>query len=146
MKSVKQLLEGKTRSIASVAPSDTVFHALEVLAKYDVGALLVLDQDKLAGIFSERDYARKVILLGKASKDIPVSQIMTAKVICVTPERTVEDCMAIMTEKHIRHLPVVEDGDPTKVIGIISIGDVVKWRLEEMERESAALRDYIRSA
>lgn len=143
MKSVKQLLEGKTRPIASVAPGDTVFHALEVLAKYDVGALLVLDNEKLAGIFSERDYARKVILLGKASKDIPVSEIMTAKVICVSPERTVEDCMAIMTEKHIRHLPVVEDNDPTRVIGIISIGDVVKELLSQQEFIIGQLESYI---
>ena len=124
MKTLKQLLEGKNRKLAAVSPDQTVLQALEIMAEVDVGALLVLDGERLAGVFSERDYARKVILQGKASRHTAVSEIMTGKVIYVTPEVSVEECMAIMTEKRIRHLPVL-DADK-EVLGVISIGDVVK--------------------
>ena len=110
MKTLKQLLSGKHRPLAVVSPNDSVFHALRLMSDHDVGALLVLDGERLVGIFSERDYARKVILHGKASKDTPVSEIMTDKVFYVTPDRTVDECMAIMTEKHFRHLPSADRG------------------------------------
>ena len=124
MKTLKQLIDGKNRSLASVAPEQSVLRALEIMADVDVGALLVLDGKQLVGVFSERDYARKVILQGKGSRHTLVKEVMTSKVICVTPERTVDECMAIMTEKRIRHLPVIDAQQ--NVLGIISIGDVVK--------------------
>jgi len=123
MKTVKQVLQEKGRLIWSISPEATVFSALEMMAEKNVGALLVMVGDELIGIVTERDYARKVILHGKFSKDVKVEEIMTSKVICASPDYTVEDCMALMTEKHFRHLPVLEDG---KLVGIISIGDVVK--------------------
>jgi CBS domain-containing protein len=141
MKTVRQLIDGKNHKLASVAPDQPVLRALEIMAEYDVGALLVLDGERLAGIFSERDYARKVILHGKASRNTPVSEVMTARVICVTPERTVEDCMAIMTEKHIRHLPVLDAEQ--KVLGIVSIGDVVKEMLNQQQFIIGQLESYI---
>ncbi len=138
MKTLRQILAGKSGQLATVAPDQPVFHALQVMSDANVGAVLVLDGEKLVGIFSERDYARKVILYGKASKETPVRAIMSDKVLYVTPEQTVDECMAIMTEKHFRHLPVLEDG---KVIGIVSIGDVVKeticaqqFIIEQMEK------------
>ncbi|HRF10900.1 MAG TPA: CBS domain-containing protein, partial [Candidatus Accumulibacter phosphatis] len=124
MKTLRQILADKSGPLMSVSPDDPVFYALQVMSDANVGALLVLDGEQLVGIFSERDYARKVILFGKASKDTPVRAIMTDKVLYVTPDRTVDECMAIMTDKHIRHLPVLDDEG--KVLGIVSIGDVVK--------------------
>ena len=120
---VKDILKVKGGQIWSVAPDDTVFRALEVMAEHDIGAVLVMEGETLRGILSERDYARKVILLGRASRHTPVSEIMTRDVETVTPEDSIDHCMALMTEKRIRHLPVVEEG---KVVGVISIGDVVK--------------------
>ena len=140
MKTLKQLLAGKSQSLAAVSPKDNVFHALKVMADNKVGAVLVLDGEQLVGIFSERDYARKVVLLGKTSKDTPVSEIMTDKVMYVTPSNTVQECMALMTQGHFRHLPVLDDG---RMIGLISIGDVVKARLEETRHETEALKAYI---
>ena len=138
MKTLRQILASKSGVLVTVAPNDPVFHALQVMSDANVGAVLVLDGEHLVGIFSERDYARKVILFGKASKDTPVSEIMSDKVLYVSPDRTVDECMAIMTEKHFRHLPVFEDG---KVVGIVSIGDVVKeticaqqFIIEQMEK------------
>ena len=124
MKTLRQILAGKSGQLVAVSPDDRVFHALQLMADANVGALLVLDGEQLVGIFSERDYARKVILFGKASKDTLVREIMSDKVLYVTPDRTVDECMAIMTEKHFRHLPVLDDKG--KVLGVISIGDVVK--------------------
>ena len=131
MKTLRQLLDGKNGKLASITPDQPVLRALEIMAEYDVGALLVLDGTRLVGIFSERDYARKVILHGKASRNTPVSEVMTSRVICITPERTIEDCTAIMTEKHSRHLPVLDAEQ--HVIGVISIGDVVRELLSQQQ-------------
>ena len=140
MKTVQQLLESKRHSLISVVPSATVLEALKVMAEKEIGAVVVLEDGHLVGIFSERDYARKVVLQGKASKDTPVREIMTDKVVCVRPEQTIEDCMGLMTDKRIRHLPVLEH---KKVIGLISIGDVVKEMLSEKEFVIKQLESYI---
>jgi CBS domain-containing protein len=140
MKTVQQLLESKRYSVVSVAPSSTVLEALKVMAEKEIGAVIVIDDGHLVGIFSERDYARKVVLQGKSSKDTPVREIMTEKVVCVRPEQTIEDCMGLMTDKRIRHLPVLEH---KKVIGVISIGDVVKEMLSEKEFVIKQLESYI---
>jgi CBS domain-containing protein len=140
MKTVQQLLESKRYSVVSVLPSTTVLEALKVMADKEIGAVIVIDDGHLAGIFSERDYARKVVLQGKASKDTPVREIMTERVVCVRPEQTIEDCMGLMTDKRIRHLPVLEH---KKVIGVISIGDVVKEMLSEKEFVIKQLESYI---
>lgn len=141
MKTLRQFLEGKSRPLASVAPEQTVLRALEIMAEYDVGALVVLDGKQLVGMFSERDYARKVILQGKASKQTKISEVMTSKVITVTQETRMEECMAIMTEKHIRHLPIL---DPDKqLIGIVSIGDVVKEVISQQQFIINQLENYI---
>jgi CBS domain-containing protein len=140
MKTVQQLLESKRHSVVSVAPSNTVLEALKVMAEKEIGAVIVIEDEHLVGIFSERDYARKVVLQGKASKDTPVREIMTEKVVCVRPEQTIEDCMGLMTDKRIRHLPVLEH---KKVIGVISIGDVVKEMLYEKEFVIKQLESYI---
>jgi CBS domain-containing protein len=139
MKTLKQLLAGKRRPLAVVAPTDSVFHALTLMAQHDVGALLVLEGEQLVGIFSERDYARKIILHGKTSKETLVREIMSDKVAYVTPAATIDECMALMTEKHFRHLPVLTD-DGT-VVGMVSIGDMVKetncdqqFLIQELER------------
>ncbi len=140
MESVNQLLQTKGQEIWSVTPEILVFDALKLMADKNVGALLVLEGDKLVGIFSERDYARKVILRGKASKDIPVKEIMSLQVFYVRPEQTVEECMALMTDKRIRHLPVLENDN---VVGVISIGDVVKAIISEQEFTIKQLENYI---
>jgi len=140
MNTVKQLLEGKTTRLLSISPDASVFEALQLMAAKDVGALVVLEGERLAGIFSERDYARKVVLVGKFSKETAVREIMTAKVLCVRPDQTVDQCMALMTEHRIRHLPVL---DGSKVIGVISIGDVVKELLSEQQVIISQLESYI---
>ncbi|MEO8007594.1 MAG: CBS domain-containing protein [Betaproteobacteria bacterium] len=140
MKTVQQLLESKRYSVVSVTPSTTVLEALKVMAEKEIGAVMVIDDGHLVGIFSERDYARKVVLQGKASNDTPVREPMTERVVCVKPEQTIEDCMGLMTDKRIRHLPVLEH---KKVIGVISIGDVVKEMLSEKEFVIKQLESYI---
>jgi CBS domain-containing protein len=140
MKTVQQLLESKRHRVVSVTSSGTVFDALKVMAEMEIGAVVVIDNEHLVGIFSERDYARKVVLQGKSSKDTPVREIMTEKVVCVRPDQTVEDCMGLMTDKRIRHLPVLEH---KKVIGVVSIGDVVKEMLSEKEFVIRQLESYI---
>jgi CBS domain-containing protein len=141
MKTLKQMLADKTRPLAVVAPVDSVFHALNVMAANDVGALLVLDGEQLVGIFSERDYARKIILQGKTSKETLVRDIMSDKVAYVTPAATVDECMALMTEKHFRHLPVLtEDG---AVAGMVSIGDLVKETISSQQFLINELERYI---
>lgn len=141
MKTLKQLLAGKDRPLAVVAPGDTVLHALTVMAQHDVGALLVMDGERLVGIFSERDYARKIILQGKTSRDTLVRDIMSDKVAYTTPDTSLDECMAIMTEKHFRHLPVLsEDG---MVLGMISIGDLVKETISAQQFLIAELERYI---
>lgn len=141
MKTLKQLLAEKKRPLAVVSPKDTVFHALTVMAQHDVGAVLVLDGEQLVGIFSERDYARKVSLLGKSSQDTAVKEIMSDKVAYVTPSRSLQECMALMTDKHFRHLPVLDaDGS---VLGIISIGDLVKETISDQQFLIGELERYI---
>lgn len=128
MKTVKDVLNAKVKQISSIAPDATVFEALKLMAEKEVGALLVMEGDRLIGILSERDYARKVIIQGKSSKETSVREIMSEKVMVVNPANTIEECMALMTEKYVRHLPVVENG---KVTGVVSIGDVVKCIISE---------------
>ncbi len=137
---VKQMLDKKGSEIWGVHPDDSVFEALKLMADKNVGALLVLDGDELVGIFSERDYARKVVLLDKSSKNTPVREIMTSQVICVSPNHTTDDCMALMTDKRIRHLPILNDG---RVAGVISIGDVVKAVISEQKMIIENLENYI---
>lgn len=143
MKPVRELLRIKGQETWSVTPDTPVYDALKLMAEKNVGALLVLDGDKLAGILSERDYARKVILKGKASKNTPAREIMSENVVCVTPKQSVAECMALMTDKHIRHLPVIEDG---KLVGVISIGDVVKAIISEQKFVIEQLEHYIAGA
>ena len=141
MKTLKQMLAGKQRPLAVVTPTDSVFHALTLMAQHDVGALLVLDGEQLVGIFSERDYARKIMLQGKSSKETQVKEIMSDKVAYVTPAATLDECMALMTEKHFRHLPVLaEDGE---VLGIVSIGDLVKETISSQQMIISELERYI---
>ena len=142
MKTVAQMLEGKAQRLLSVPPEATVYDALQLMAQADVGALVVLDGERLAGIFSERDYARKVILFGKSSKETLVREIMTEKVLCVRPDQTVDQCMALMTDKRVRHLPVL---DHKRVTGVISIGDVVKEFISEQRFMIEQLENYIHS-
>ena len=140
MRPIKQLLVGKTRPIIAVSPDDTVYDALTVLAETDIGALLVMDGDEMVGIFSERDYARRVVLQGKTSRDTLVRDVMTQRVVSVLPNQTVAEAMAMMTEIRCRHLPVIEDG---KVIGVVSIGDLVKEIISEQEFLIQQLETYI---
>lgn len=142
MRPLKQLIEGKG-PLVSVGPDDTVLAALTLLAQHDIGALLVLEHGRLVGIFSERDYARKIILKGKASKDTLVREIMSDKVSCVTLSQTVEECMALMTDKRIRHLPVLGGGN--EVLGILSIGDLVKETISDQKFTIEQLVHYIQS-
>ena len=140
MKTVTQLLRTKGQQVLSVSPDMPVFEALGVMADKNVGALLVVEGERLVGVFPERDYARKVILKGKSSKDTPVQEIMSSHVLYVRPEQTIEDCMALMTDKRVRHLPVMEEGP---VVGVISIGDVVKAIIAEQEFIIEQLQNYI---
>ncbi len=140
MQIVGQLLRVKGTEIFSVAPQDSVLHAIEVMATRHVGALLVMNQGSLVGIISERDYARKVILKNRSSHDTPVSDIMTSPAISVTPEDTVHRCMELMTEGRFRHLPVVKNG---RVLGILSIGDLVKAVIQEQTEHIEQLERYI---
>jgi CBS domain-containing protein len=143
MKRVCDLLEDKGRAIWSLAPDATVYEAIDVMAQRGVGALLVMEGDRLVGIVSERDYARKVILKGKSSREIEVREIMSYPVICVPPEISVEQTMAVMTDHHVRHLPVMSDD---AVVGVISIGDVVRGIIEDKEFYIQQLTTYIASS
>ncbi len=138
---VRQMLRGKS-AVHSVPPDHTILDALRLMAEKNIGAVVVLRDQKIEGIFSERDYARKVVLAGKTSKETVVGDAMTTGVICVDPEWTAEQCMALMTDKHIRHLPVVEQG---RIAGIISIGDAVRAVLEEQQFTIRSLERYITS-
>jgi CBS domain-containing protein len=137
---VRKLLESKGNDVWSISPDDSVYDALLLLAEKNIGALLVLEEGELVGIISERDYARKIILLGKTSMKTPVREIMTEEVISVGPESTIEEAMALMTDKRIRHLPVME---ANKMIGVISIGDLVKSIIADQEFMIAQLEKYI---
>ncbi len=140
MKTIRRLLEGKGHDIVSARPDTFVYEALELMAEHNIGALLVLDGDNLVGIFSERDYARKVVLKGKSSRDTVLGEIMSKKVACVGADQTIEECMALMTDKRIRHLPVLEND---QLVGVISIGDVVKAVISEQEFLISQLENYI---
>jgi CBS domain-containing protein len=143
MKTVRDILKKKGGDAYSVSPQATVYEALQVMADKNIGAVLVIDHGKLVGIFSERDYARKVILKGKASKETSVSELMTKNVLYVSPDKNVEDCMFLMTTKHVRHLPVMEDD---RLAGIISINDVVKIIISEQKFAIETLEKYMQSS
>ncbi len=138
--SVNQLLQGKSAGVLSVTRETLVFDALKLMAEKNVGALLVMNGDKLLGVLSERDYARKVILLGKSSHEITAGDIMSDEPITVTPKQTVEDCMELMSSRRIRHLPVIDNG---RVIGVLSIGDLVKAVIEIQQETIKQLESYI---
>lgn len=140
MKTVQQLLQAKGSAVHAVAPEATVLDSIKIMAEHGVGALVVVSENRVAGILSERDYARKVILHGRSSQDTAVREIMTAKVVTVRPEQTVEECMALMTDKRIRHLPVVDGG---ALVGIVSIGDLVREVIADREETIKQLESYI---
>ena len=140
--SVRLVLKQKGQNVWSVSPEACVYDAIEIMAEKFVGALMVVSEGVLVGVVSERDYARKVILQGKSSKQTQVKEIMTSPAIYMTPDQTVEDGMRIMTEKHIRHLPVVEDGI---LLGVVSIGDLVKWMISAQQHTISQLHNYIAS-
>jgi CBS domain-containing protein len=137
---VSQILKTKGNKIWSIAPQETAYKALQLMSEKNLGALLVIDKGKVVGLFSERDYARKVILKGKSSKTTPVSELMTKDVLYVDPETSVEDCMSLMTEKFVRHLPVMEK---KKLVGVVTQGDVVKQLIADQKFENEELERYI---
>jgi CBS domain-containing protein len=143
MISVRQILSAKGGQVFSVAPSSSVFEALQLMAEKNVGALLVLEAGRPVGIFTERDYARKVVLENRSSRQASMSDVMTRRVLGVTPEQSAEECMALMSEKHVRHLPVMSEGE---LIGIISIGDVVKAIVDQQRFVIQQLENYITGA
>jgi CBS domain-containing protein len=142
LKSVRQVLEDKGYAVETVTPETSVYDALQKMSNRGVGALVVIEGGEIRGLFSERDYARKIVLQGRASKNTPVQEVMTRRVITVEPQQTVEACMVLMTEKRIRHLPVVENG---RLIGIVSIGDVLKAIIEAQRLTIEELATYITS-
>jgi CBS domain-containing protein len=142
MITVRHLLDRKGRALFAIAPEDPVLEAIRMMAERHVGALLVMRGTELLGILSERDYARKVVLLGRSSADTPVSTIMSSPVVSVSPEHSVQDCMRLMTERRIRHLPVLDGG---RVAGMVSIGDLVKAVIEEQQQTIEQLESYIHS-
>jgi CBS domain-containing protein len=141
MRTVKDLLRTKGQAVWSIDADASILDALKLMAAKEIGALMVMVGGQITGIVSERDYARKVVLHGKSSKDTPVREIMTRKVLYLRPEQTVEECMALMTDKHIRHMPVL-DGD--QMIGVVSIGDIVKSIISEQQFLISHLENYIR--
>jgi CBS domain-containing protein len=142
MKYVRDVLQKKGYDIWSVAPDTPVYKALQLMSEKNCGAVLVLDQETLVGILSERDYARKVILKGKSSKNTPVEEIMSQRVVCIQPDNTIDECMALMTDKRVRHLPVLKGEEA--LVGLISIGDVVKEVISEQEFIINQLESYIK--
>ena len=140
MKTISQFLDQSNRPIYSVGPNSTIREALEIMAQHNIGALLVIDGQTLVGIFSERDYARKVVLKGLSSNDAKVSEVMTSKVITINTKHSIDQCMQIMTDKHIRHLPIVND---SQVLGLISIGDVVREMIAYQKSMIEQLQSYI---
>ncbi len=143
MTTVRQILQTKGSDVWSVESETTAYDAIKLMADKNVGALLVIDDGRVVGIMSERDYARKVALHGRVSRTTAVAEIMTEKVISVRPDQTVDTCMVLMTERHIRHLPVIDDDE--NLHGIISIGDVVKMVISEQQMMIDHLQDYITS-
>lgn len=140
MAQVNDILKTKGGDVWSVSPRTTVLESLELMAAKGIGAVLVLEGGQLAGIFTERDYARKVVLAGRSSRELPVKEIMTTDVMCVAPERSVDECLALMTGKRIRHLPV---RDGSTVVGLVSIGDLVKAKIADQEHTIEQLQSYI---
>jgi CBS domain-containing protein len=141
MMTIDELLRTKdVKEVWSVAPNTAVYEALQEMAKKDIGAVLVVKRDELVGIFSERDYARKIVLKGKSSLDTPVREVMTSEIITITPEYTVEECMTLMTDHHIRHLPVLLKG---RLVGLVSIGDIVKAIISGQAKIITSLEKYI---
>lgn len=142
MKTVSEILGVKGRAVWTIQQTASVFDALKLMAEKDVGALVVLDGKKPTGIISERDYARKIVLKGDTSKETPVWEIMSEPVIHATIDQTVEECMALMTEKHIRHIPILEDG---RLAGLVSIGDLVSATISDQKHRIEQLERYIQS-
>lgn len=140
MHTASDILRYKGTAVWSVKPDDTVLHALGVMAEHEIGAVLVLDDERIAGILTERDYARKVVLAGRSSKESAIRDVMTHEVICVAPDRTIDECLALMTNQRVRHLPVVE---AKRVVGLVSIGDLVRARIAEQEQVIEHLQHYI---
>jgi len=140
MRSVQDILDSKGSDVWSVKPDDIIFDAIKLMADKGIGALLVMEDDKLVGIVTERDYARKVVLEGKSSREARIHEVMTSKILCVSPERTIDECMALMTDKRIRHLPVL---DHKQVVGFVSIGDLVKAVISEQKILIDQLQNYI---
>lgn len=140
MGTVASILKIKGDRVWSVSPENTVLEALQMMAEHEIGAVLVLQDDILRGILTERDYARKVVLAGRSSKNAKVSEVMTTSMVCVAPERSVDECMALMTDKRLRHLPVLQH---RRVVGLISIGDLVKAKIDDQEFTIAQLQSYI---
>jgi len=140
MESISQLLDLKGHNVWSVAPQDQVFEAIRGMAEKGVGALLVMENGRLAGIVSERDYARKVILVGKSSRSTRVEEIMTVDPVTVTPHQSVDECLSVMTARRFRHLPVVEAGE---VVGVLSLGDLVKSIIDDQKHQIDSLEQYI---
>jgi CBS domain-containing protein len=141
MITIREILAAKSATVHAIAPDASVFQALKLMAEKDIGAVPVMEGEELVGILSERDYARKIILLGKSSTETPVRQIMTSHVICISPKQTIEGCMALMTEMRIRHLPVC--GEDGKVIGMITIGDLVKAQIDDQKFTIEQMEHYI---
>jgi len=140
MQTIAEILRDKGSEVWSIGPDNIILDALTIMAEKQIGALLVMDNDKLVGIVSERDYARKVALEGRSSRNSKVSEIMSPKVLCARPDQTVRQCLAMMTDKRARHLPIV---DHKKIIGVVSIGDLVKSIIEEQQFEIESLQYYI---
>ena len=140
MRTVRDILKEKGADVWAVPPQSTVYEALQMMAEKNVGALMVMEQDKVVGLISERDYARKIVLKGKFSRDVPVQEIMTRDMVRIGPEEDVEGCMELMTDKRIRHLPVFEN---EQLIGIVSIGDIVKTIIQHKEEIIKQLENYI---
>ena len=143
MGAVHHIIKAKGGKIFSITPYTSVYHALEIMFEKNVSSLVVMEDEKLIGIFTERDYARKVILKGKSSRDTPIGDIMSGNVITVTPDNSIDECMQLMTDRFIRHLPVVEND---KLVGLVSIGDVVKYIIEEQKFIIENMEHYIGGA
>lgn len=142
MKTVRDLLAGKSSEVWSIGPDATVYDAIALMSERGIGAVLVLEGGKLVGILSERDYARRVILKGKASRETPVREIMTTQLVSVTHDKTIDHCMSVMTTSRIRHLPVLHEG---RLAGILSIGDIVKAMISDKQAQIEQLEDYIKT-